>query len=117
MGALRFLARVGCRLRLRLCGLSAGRLPSFHFSIASFLLGRSGVIKSEQVILDIDPTDAETHGAQQLSFFHGYYDQHMYHPLLIFDVEGQLVSAVLRPGMCFRPLYCSIAVVFARCTW
>jgi len=53
---------------------------------------------TEQVILDIDPTDAETHGAQQLSFFHGYYDQHMYHPLLIFDGQGQLVSAVLRPG-------------------
>jgi hypothetical protein len=53
----------------------------------------------EVLILDIDSTDDPTHGQQQLSFFHGYYDQHMYHPLLIFDgVSGQLVSAVLRPG-------------------
>ena len=51
------------------------------------------------IILDIDSTDDPTHGQQQLSFFHGYYDQQMYHPLLIFDGErGQLVSAVLRPG-------------------
>lgn len=53
---------------------------------------------TDHVVLDIDPTDVETHGAQQLSFFHGYYDHYMYHPLLIFDGDGQLVSAVLRPG-------------------
>jgi hypothetical protein len=53
----------------------------------------------EVIVLDIDSTDDPTHGQQQLTFFHGYYDQHMYHPLLIFDGEsGQLVSAVLRPG-------------------
>jgi DDE family transposase len=49
--------------------------------------------------LDIDSTDDPTHGQPQLSFFHGYDDQHMYPPLLIFEgVSGQLVSAVLRPG-------------------
>jgi hypothetical protein len=53
---------------------------------------------TEVVVLDIDTTDDPTHGAQQLSFFHGYYDHHIYHPLLIFDGEGQLVSAILRPG-------------------
>jgi hypothetical protein len=53
----------------------------------------------EVIVLDIDSTDDPTHGQPQLSFFHGYYDPHMYHPLLIFDGEsGQLVSAVLRPG-------------------
>jgi hypothetical protein len=52
-----------------------------------------------EVILDIDATDDETHGAQQLSFFHGYYDHHMYHPLLLFDGEtGQLITVKLRPG-------------------
>ena len=50
-------------------------------------------------VLDIDSTDDPTHGQQQLSFLHKFYDQHMYHPLVIFDGErGQLVSAVLRPG-------------------
>jgi hypothetical protein len=52
----------------------------------------------EVVVLDIDTTDDPTHGAQQPSFFRGYYDHHIYHPLLIFDGEGELVTAVLRPG-------------------
>jgi hypothetical protein len=30
--------------------------------------------------------------------FHGYYDQHMYHPLVVFDGEGFPVAMVLRPG-------------------
>ena len=53
---------------------------------------------TEVVILDIDSTDDETHGHQQLTFFHGFYDQYMYHPLLVLDGEGQLVTALLRPG-------------------
>lgn len=53
----------------------------------------------ETIILDIDSTDDPTHGAQQLTFFHGYYRTHMYHPLLVFDGQsGQLVTALLRPG-------------------
>jgi hypothetical protein len=51
------------------------------------------------VVLDIDATDDPTHGDQQLSFFHGFYDHHMFHPLLVFDaLSGQLVTALLRPG-------------------
>lgn len=54
---------------------------------------------TEVLVLDIDATDDETHGQQQLSFFHGYYDHHMYHPLMVYDgVSGQLISALLRPG-------------------
>jgi hypothetical protein len=54
---------------------------------------------TSEVILDIDSTDDETHGGQQLSFFNGYYDHHMYHQLLLFDATGdQLITARLRPG-------------------
>jgi Transposase DDE domain group 1 len=53
----------------------------------------------EVIILDIDTTDDPAHGQQQLTFFHGYYDHHIYHPLMIFDGQsGQLVTALLRPG-------------------
>jgi hypothetical protein len=51
------------------------------------------------IILDMDATDDPTHGKQQLSFFHGYYEEHMYHPLLVFDGrDGFPLAAVLRPG-------------------
>lgn len=51
------------------------------------------------VILDIDPSDDPTHGQQVLSFFHGYYDQHQYFPLFVFDgATGFPLAAWLRPG-------------------
>ena len=51
------------------------------------------------VILDLDPTDDPTHGQQVLSFYHGYYEQHQYFPLLIFDgASGFPLGAWLRPG-------------------
>jgi hypothetical protein len=53
----------------------------------------------KRIILDIDSTDDPTYGSQQLSFFNGFYREHMYHPLLIFDGQrGDLLAAVLRPG-------------------
>jgi hypothetical protein len=51
------------------------------------------------ILLDVDSTDDPTHGEQEDRAYHGYYRQHMYHPLLVFDGEtGQLITAILRPG-------------------
>src|SRR2546425_933601 len=51
------------------------------------------------VVLDLDSTDDPTHGTQQLALFHGWYDQHMYHPLLWFEGRtGLLLRTRLRPG-------------------
>ena len=51
------------------------------------------------IVLDIDPTDDTCHGNQQLSFFHGYYYEKIYHQLVIFDGEtGELITPVLRAG-------------------
>lgn len=56
-----------------------------------------------RIVLDVDTTDDETHGQQQLSCFNGYYDERCYLPLLVFAQregkgEQELVAAVLRPG-------------------
>ncbi len=59
--------------------------------------GKNGV--PQHILLDVDSTDDPTHGNQEGSAYHGYYEQHMYHPLLVFDGEtGQLITAVLRHG-------------------
>ena len=50
-----------------------------------------------ELILDVDSTDDPTHGQQSLSFFNGHYDEHMYHPLLVF-ADGYLLGARLRAG-------------------
>ncbi len=52
-----------------------------------------------RILLDVDGTDDPAHGQQEGVAFHGYYDQHMYHPLLVFDGDsGQLLTVALRPG-------------------
>jgi Transposase DDE domain group 1 len=57
------------------------------------------VRKRGEILLDVDSTDDPTHGQQQLSFFNAGYDQHMYHPLLIFERHtGCLLAARLRRG-------------------
>jgi hypothetical protein len=55
------------------------------------------------ITIDLDATEDQTHGAQQLTFFNGFYDHWCYLPLvgtLTFDDEARqyLVAAILRPG-------------------
>ena len=55
------------------------------------------------ITIDLDVTEDETHGAQQLTFFNGFYDPWGYLPLVAsrtFDDEARqyLVAAILRPG-------------------
>lgn len=58
---------------------------------------RTGI--PSHILLDLDSTDDPTHGAQEGRAYHGYYGQHMYHPVLVFDGDtGQLITAILRPG-------------------
>jgi hypothetical protein len=52
------------------------------------------------LVLDLDSTDDPTHGNQQLALFHGFYNQHMYHPLVWFEGRtGLLLRTRLRPGL------------------
>jgi Transposase DDE domain group 1 len=51
------------------------------------------------ILLDLDGKDDPVQAEQEGTFYHGYFGQHMYHPLLIFDGDtNQLITAVLRPG-------------------
>ncbi len=53
----------------------------------------------KRVIIDVDASDDPAHGDQQLSLWHGYYDQQQYFPLLAFDGDsGFPLAAWLRPG-------------------
>jgi hypothetical protein len=52
-----------------------------------------------ELILDVDATDDPVHGGQTLSAYHGYYRQHQYFPLLVYDgATGFPLAAWLRPG-------------------
>jgi hypothetical protein len=59
--------------------------------------------KVKRITIDLDPTDDPTHGAQQLTFFNGYYDTGCYLPMAGFltfneEPEQYLFAYVLRPG-------------------
>ena len=59
--------------------------------------------RCKRITLDFDPTDDPTHGQQEFTFFHGYYDTYCYLPLIgtmAFNGEADqyLFCAALRPG-------------------
>ncbi|MFO1003949.1 MAG: transposase [Planctomycetaceae bacterium] len=68
-----------------------------EFLIDAFVRTRKQMPK--RVIIDLDPTDDTAHGKQQLTFWHGYYDQNQYFPMMIFEGgTGMPLAAWLRPG-------------------
>jgi hypothetical protein len=59
--------------------------------------------RARRITIDLDPTDDPAHGAQQLTFFNGHYDNWCYLPLLAFltfddEADQYLCAAILRPG-------------------
>jgi hypothetical protein len=67
--------------------------------LALYLQERERDGRPTHILLDVDTTDDPTHGHQEGTAYHGYYRQHMYHPLLVFDGDtDQLITAVLRSG-------------------
>jgi len=74
------------------------RLRLFNDYLVELFVG-TRTQRPAYVILDVDATDDPTHGQQTLAFFHGYYEQYQYFPLLVFDgATGFPLAAWLRPG-------------------
>jgi hypothetical protein len=86
-----------CRLENAATRGSCYRIAEALFELYLRERGKDGAPK--KILLDFDSTDDPTHGEQEGSHYHGHYEQHMYHPLLVFDGEsGHLMSAILRAG-------------------
>jgi hypothetical protein len=76
---------------------SCYRMAEALFELYLAERGKDGAPK--KVLLDFDATDDPTHGEQEESYYHGYYEEHIYHPLVVFDGDtGELITAVLRAG-------------------
>ena len=52
----------------------------------------------KRIVLDIDDTFDAVHGGQQLRLFNAHYDEYGFQPIVVFDGEGRIVTAVLRPA-------------------
>src|SRR5271156_3395535 len=67
-------------------------------------LNRELVAKGEtiasprRVVLDMDSTEVPVYGRQEQSAYNGHFESTCYHPLLLFNREGDCLAAKLRPG-------------------
>jgi hypothetical protein len=63
------------------------------------LIGKVEALDSPQrVVLDMDSTEIPVYGQQENSAYNGQFESTCYHPLLLFNREGDCLAAKLRPG-------------------
>ena len=63
------------------------------------LIGRAEAIDSpHRTVLDMDSTEILVYGEQENSAYNGHFESMCYHPLLLFNRDGDCLAAKLRPG-------------------
>ncbi len=63
------------------------------------LIGKAEAIDPpRRAVLDMDSTEVPVYGEQERSAYNGHYECSCYHPLLLFNREGDCLAAKLRPG-------------------
>ncbi|WP_272975598.1 IS1380 family transposase [Alcanivorax jadensis] len=67
----------------------------------------------EMIVLDMDHSEDQTHGQQELAFYNHHYQSHCYLPLFLFEgLSGKFITAALRPGK--RPTGAENAMILKR---
>jgi len=67
-------------------------------------LSRALIAKAEaldlgyRTVLDMDSTEIPVYGEQEQSTYNGHFESTCYHPLLLFNRDGDCLAAQLRPG-------------------
>ena len=63
------------------------------------LIGNAEAIDSPyRTVLDMDSTEISVYGEQENSAYNGHFESMCYHPLLLFNRDGDCLAAKLRPG-------------------
>jgi hypothetical protein len=63
------------------------------------LIARAEAIEPRwRVVLDMDSTEVRVHGEQEQSAYNGHFESTCYHPLLLFNDQGDCLAVKLRPG-------------------
>ena len=63
------------------------------------LIGRAEALGSPyRTVLDMDSTEIPVYGEQEQSAYNGHFESTCYHPLLLFNRDGDCLAAKLRPG-------------------
>jgi hypothetical protein len=79
--------------------LTQGKNLAGLASINRELIAKAETIHSPQrVVLDMDSTEIPVYGQQEDSAYNGHFESTCYHPLLLFNGEGDCLAAKLRLG-------------------
>jgi hypothetical protein len=63
------------------------------------LIGKAEMMASGyRTVLDMDSTEIPVYGEQEQSAYNGHFESTCYHPLLLFNGDGDCLAAELRPG-------------------
>jgi hypothetical protein len=63
------------------------------------LIGKAETMDSVyRTVLDMDSTEIPVYGEQEKSAYNGYFESTCFHPLLLFNGQGDCLAAKLRPG-------------------
>jgi Transposase DDE domain group 1 len=63
------------------------------------LIGKAEAMDSgDRTVPDMDSTEIPVYGEQEQSAYSGYFESTCFHPLLLFNGEGDCLAAKLRPG-------------------
>ena len=54
--------------------------------------------RADRIVLDMDSSESPVHGAQEGSAYNGHFASVCYHPLFLFNDQGDYLAASLRPG-------------------
>jgi hypothetical protein len=103
IGSKKILER-GAALTSRLHSFETGVLTQENNLAGLAALNRDMIAEAEaiasprRVVLDMDSTEIPVYGEQEQSSYNGHFESTCYHPLLLFNREGDCVAAKLRPG-------------------
>lgn len=83
-----------CRFENKMSAANCYRLAAWL--LFNYIATKRTIPKA--IRLDLDGSCIPTYGKQQGSSYRSYYETEMFFPLFVFDDEGMLITAVLRPG-------------------
>jgi len=82
--------------------VSAKDLYRLSLKLVQSFVARHRDSPPKRIVVDMDATEDPAHGQQELEFYHGFYGDHCFLPLLVFlsadGADEELVGAILRPG-------------------
>ena len=75
-----------------------GNLAGLEAINRELIAKAEGIDSPQRLVLDMDSTEIPVYGQQEPSAYNGPFESTCYHPVLLFNREGDCLAAKLRPS-------------------